>query len=196
MLHLNNLPHSVLSTQPHLLRTRRTILISQRLVPKSQVPSTEVFSFEGDVQGEPLDKEEERKRERERALKRFQLLTKNGDKSVGEAYIALSELDEGRDDLLEALEEIERGYEVDGAVKAQSLNKEDDKEAVRSISPVRNLAGTGKKVIRDPSNREERAIEAFFDDEQWEKEVGGVKRHSRKNGWKSIGEGSHLGIKV
>jgi hypothetical protein len=168
-------------------------------VPKAQVPSTEVFSFEGDLQGEPLDKEEERKRERERALKRFQLLTKNGDKSVGEAYIALSELDEGRDDLLEALEEIERGYEADEA-KVNSLNKEGgakvDKEAPRSISPVRKPAGTGKKVIRDPSNREERAIEAFFDDEQWEKEVGGVKRQSRKNGWKSIGEGSHLGIKV
>lgn len=195
MLHLNNLPHSVLSTQPHLLRTRRTILISQRLVPKSQVPSTEVFSFEGDLRGEPLDKEEERKRERERALKRFQLLTKNGDKSVGEAYIALSELHEGRDDLLEALEEIERGYEANEG-KAQFLNKEDNEEAARSTSAVRNPAGTGKKVIRDPSNREERAIEAFFDDEQWEKEVGGVKRQSRKNGWKSIGEGSHLGIKV
>ncbi|WRT69386.1 uncharacterized protein IL334_006370 [Kwoniella shivajii] len=46
----------------------------------------------------------------------------------------------------------------------------------------------GKKMIIDKSNREERALESFFEDDEWEKQV---KLDKRKQGkWKIIGNGS------
>ncbi len=58
----------------------------------------------------------------------------------------------------------------------------------------------GKKVVRVEGNRTERALEAFFEDEGWEREVGGPVRGvgSGSGGgvgkWKSVGSGA--GIKT
>ncbi|ORX38037.1 hypothetical protein BD324DRAFT_624277 [Kockovaella imperatae] len=162
---LNDLPPAVLSSQPHLLRTRQTLIISRRQIPKSKLANG----------GDPLvfdsglgvaEQTEDDKRERERAVKRFQLLTKTIDPGVGQAYMGLSELEE-EDGLLD-----------------ESFEGEND------------AGGSGKKALREPANREDRALEAFYGDEQWEHEAGKPTRGQGVGRWKTIGNGSNLGIKV
>lgn len=194
VLKLNNLPPSVLSSQPHLLRTRKTLLISRHHVPPSHVPSATLFSLPPSVEDEPApsqasSEEEERervRRERERAVKRFQLLTKSIDPRVGDAYISLSELDEVDSNVIDDLAALEidqwaemqqgKGSQPDGAGEKKRQSK-------------------GKKAVPAPSNREERALEAFYEDEDWERETGGPSR-SRNGGWKVVGDPAKLGIKV
>lgn len=56
----------------------------------------------------------------------------------------------------------------------------------------------GKKVVRKEGNRQERAVEAFFEDEGWEREVGGPERVGSSGGlgkWRSVGSGA-LGVKI
>ena len=120
-----------------------------------------------------MDPEEAARREKERQVKRFQLMTKTVDPGVGAAYIGLSELSEGRDVLDEGSgEALEKG----------------------------GGGGKGKKVWKEEGNRTERALEAFFEDEGWEREVGGPERTERRGGlgkWKSVGGVSDgVGIKT
>ena len=161
LLTLNNLPPTTLSAHPHLLHTRRTLLISRRLVPKSSLPSTLLFSAP-DLEPNP---EEAARREKERQVKRFQLMTKTVDPGVGAAYLGLSELEENRDVLDDGSGE---GLEVKGGT------------------------ARGKKVWREEGNRTERALEAFFEDDGWEREVGGPARAGSSGGlgkWKFAGSG-------
>jgi hypothetical protein len=75
---LNKLPPSTLSTTPHLLHTRAFITLP---------PSSKVHLGIA----EPEEKKREARRARERAQKRFQILTKEVDWRVAEAYVALAE---------------------------------------------------------------------------------------------------------
>ena len=107
--------------------------------------------------GLDVPEEEEEKRERERAVKRFQLLTKTVDPGVGKAYIGLSEMDE------------------DSPFELGSGEAMDDPPAEVGARPdVRGK--TGKKILREPGNREDRALEAFYEDEAWEEEIGEPER--------------------
>ena len=163
LLTLNNLPPTTLSAHPHLLHTRRTLLISRRLVPKSSLPSPLLFS------NPDLDPVAAAQREKERQVKRFQLLTKTIDPGVGAAYLGLSEMEESRDVLDDG-----SGEGLEGGT------------------------ARGKKVWREEGNRTERALEAFFEDEGWEREAGAPERAGTSSGlrkWKSVGSGVG-GIKV
>ena len=177
---LNSLPPSVLSTQPHLLRTRRTLVISRRLVPRSKLADPTLFDSSLDELDRPVDEEEDAKRERERAVKRFQLLTKTVDPGVGKVYIGLSELEE-EEGLL-------------GTGEADELPSISD--MTDSKGGEASKRGSGKKVLREPDSREGRALESFYEDERWENEVGSPERGSSVGRWKSVGNGSNLGIKV
>ena len=73
---MNNLPPSTLSTTPHLLHTRASII----LPPSSKLPSTH-----------KVDREAEARRVRERAEKRLQMLTREVDWRVAKAYVSLAD---------------------------------------------------------------------------------------------------------
>jgi len=176
---LNDLPPSTLTSQPHLLRTRKTLLISRRSIPRSKLPPSTLFSST-DLPDVPLtdaEREEQAKRERERAIKRFQLLTKSQDPRVGAAYLSLSEYDEGSLDLLSGLE-----MEVD-----QDAEHEGGKEG--------GAGKRGKREWPDKGNREQRALDQYYEDERWEREAGGP-RERVEGGWRRVGDGRKMGIKV
>ncbi len=102
-------------------------------------------------------------------------MTKTVDPGVGAAYLGLSELAEGRDVL-----------------------EEGSGEAIDPQGGGRGGSAGGKKVSREEGNRTERALEAFFEDEGWESEVGGPQRAGPSGGlgkWRSVGSGGP-GIKT
>lgn len=70
---LNNLPTTTLSTTPHILHTRTTILLS----PTSKPPQEDLAITEA--------------RRVERAEKRLQMVTKEADWTVAKAYVALAQ---------------------------------------------------------------------------------------------------------
>ena len=159
----------MLSTQSHLLRTRRTLVISRRLVPRLSLPDNTLFTTDQldnlqSDQSSSSTTDEEQHRQRQRAIKRFQLLTKTQDPSVGKAYLGLSELEEENALLDEGRDE--------------------------------HTGQSGKKVVKDQENREDRAVEAFYGDEEWEEQVGGLERHNGGSKWKTVGNPSVVGSKV
>ncbi|WWC95259.1 hypothetical protein V866_002118 [Kwoniella sp. B9012] len=107
--------------------------------------------------------EENEEREKSKQLKRFQLLTKNTDLSIANTYLNLSELEESLGD--DPLES-GSGETIDGHKKKQFANKE---------------------------NREQRALESFFEDDEWEKEHGGSLSRLRVDVKPSTGQGKGKG---
>ena len=56
----------------------------------------------------------------------------------------------------------------------------------------------GKKAKRewpDEGNREQRALDQYYDDERWERDAGGPSERV-EGGWKRVGDGRKMGIKV
>ncbi|RDB26202.1 hypothetical protein Hypma_006844 [Hypsizygus marmoreus] len=122
---LNNLPPSTLSTTPHLLHTRRFLLLP---------PS----AHQAPIYREPPEvaRAREERRGRERAEKRLQTMTKEVDWRVAKAYVALAE------------------------------DQEEEEEGARKMKEQ----GMGRTTL------EARAIERYFDDDEWEagqRQVGG-----------------------
>ena len=125
---------------------------------------------------------EKQRRERERAVKRFQLMTKSVDPGVGAAYLSLSELDES------SLVEFS-SLEIDAAIEeTQRVERE---KLTRS-----EVEKSGKRAMPSLGNREQRALDAFYEDEQWEAGKGNAVPRRVEGGWRKIGDGSKLGIKV
>jgi hypothetical protein len=139
---LNKLPPTALSTNPRILQTRKTIIISQRKLPTSQLNQiTETTP------------EEDKRRAEERAVKRFQLVTKTVDPGVGKAYLSIQgdaphPLESGSGEVLDK----------EGGVKKQgNLSKED------------------------------RAMEQWFEDDEWEGENSNRLPKKKEGKWTSVG---------
>lgn len=110
LLTLNDLPPSVMSTTPHLLRTRKTLVISRRRVSdKAHLHPSE---------SQPEDEETCQKRQREREVKRFQLVTKTVDPGVGRAYLSL-------EDEVDALDSQYQGETKEGGKKISAPRAEE-----------------------------------------------------------------------
>ncbi|WVF68866.1 hypothetical protein IAT40_003639 [Kwoniella sp. CBS 6097] len=218
LLTLNNLPPATLSTNPRLLHTRKSIIISRRVVPSRP------FNEKGQNQ-DPLEMNQESElideaREKEKSLKRFQLITKSLEPGVGETYLSLAQLDgdgdgDGDGDAAEtpgsgsrsrsgsgfdygAYETAcgnDKKFDSTSALKEQEKEKDQDpeKEKVKH-----SLSGRGRSKGGDKHDATEtRALEAFFDDEQWENAVGAsaLESYRSKQGkWNSIGVGAGAGI--
>ncbi|WOO79817.1 uncharacterized protein LOC62_02G003332 [Vanrija pseudolonga] len=131
LLALNNLPHAALYANPAILRTRVEIVISRRTVTGT--------SDEG-------DDEDGAERRRQRALKRFQVVSKEVDRGVAGAYLALAEEGEGSTSG-EGGEGREGGW---GTEKKGGEKATKDKE--KGASP-------------------RSALDAYFSDEEWERAV-------------------------
>ncbi|KZO90682.1 hypothetical protein CALVIDRAFT_568840 [Calocera viscosa TUFC12733] len=123
---LNNLPPSTLRTTPHLLHTRTYLLLPPTAAPQPFRP--------------PSPETPERKRER--AIKRFQIVTKEVDADVARAYVGLEE-DDVRS--LSSLGEREGGGKTKAKAEALSPGERDGREA--------------------------RAVERYLDDEEWVREA-------------------------
>lgn len=110
-------------------------------------------------------------------MKRFQLISKNTDDAVGRTYLALAKDPEGPPEGRHPLE-------------------------LGSGESMGTGAGNGggetpgkKKMYRKGNGEgdEERALEAFFDDEEWEREVGAPERVKVDGRWTVVGSGRGLG---
>lgn len=152
LLELNNLPPTALSSNPRILQTRRTIIISRRRIPKSQLDRLDALP------ATPLDPEEAKRREEERAVKRFQLVTKTIDPGVGKAYLSI------------------QGEEQPHPLELGSGETMDEKRGNEH----------GKKVVGNLT-QEDRAVEQWFEDDEWEqKRVNGLAK--KKDGkWTTVG---------
>ncbi|KAK4689318.1 hypothetical protein P7C73_g778, partial [Tremellales sp. Uapishka_1] len=131
---LNSLPPTVLHSHPHLIQTRKTLIVSSRSIPKTAATR---------------DAEKA-----EKLLKRFQLLTKTVDPTIGKVYL---------------------GLESEGSSDFHGEGME------------------GKKKV--PLNEEERALERWFEDDEWERgmEVGKGKR--KEGRWNVVGGMAGGGVK-
>lgn len=119
MLELNSLPPTAISSNPRILQTRKTIIISRRRVPRSQLDSLS----SAQVLETPIDSEEAKRRQEERAVKRFQLVTKTVDPGVGKVYLSLQP--PGEQNHHPHPLELGSGEKMDGKKKAQAMSQED-----------------------------------------------------------------------
>ncbi|KAI0368720.1 hypothetical protein BV20DRAFT_968785 [Pilatotrama ljubarskyi] len=127
---LNNLPLSALRTTPHLLHTRTSLAL-----PRSAAPPPPLSPAE-----QALDEERKARIARERAETLFQTMTKETDRGVAMAYVALAGLPDG----------------------GESDFKEYEKE--KGLRRRRARAGQAD----EDQALEGRAMDHYFDDEEWE----------------------------
>ncbi|KAI0749557.1 hypothetical protein C8Q80DRAFT_1269421 [Daedaleopsis nitida] len=128
---LNNLPISTLRTTPHLLHTRAFLLL-----PPSARPAPPLTAAE-----QTLDEERRARFATERAETRFQSMTKETDRDVAKAYVALAGLPDGAD--------------------IKEYDKEKD-NGLRKRHARTSADGDGE------GNIEGRAMDQYFDDGDWE----------------------------
>ncbi|KAK8849404.1 hypothetical protein IAR55_004736 [Kwoniella newhampshirensis] len=184
LLTLNSLPPSALSTHPRLLQTRKTLIISRRSVLRSSLGS-----HAQSIPPEAAMGEVDPERERMKQVKRFQLLTKSTDPSIGTTYLNLEEMREGQDLFAEG------SGEALPSVSEYGDKRSEDGNGERTGG---GGGGKGKKlVLAEENNRQDRALDRFWRDEEWEEQVGGPEIARRKNGkWKVVGNGSAFGLGV
>jgi hypothetical protein len=137
---LNKLPFSTLSTTPHLLHTRTSIVLSASAqLPDGALPViSDVAVAEASSKAREEKEERRRRRVREQAEKRLQVLTKEVDWRVARAYVALAE---------DGPSPADEDASFLRAVKA--------KEAGMPVPPVH-------------AGLEGRAIDAYLEDNEWE----------------------------
>ncbi|KAI0324582.1 hypothetical protein GY45DRAFT_1438966 [Cubamyces sp. BRFM 1775] len=128
---LNNLPVSTLRTTPHLLHTRSVLVL-----PPSSRPPPPLSPSQ-----QQADEERRARLARERAETRFQTMTKETDRDVAKAYVALAGLPDG-----EGKDHME--YEKEKGLRRRRAHASEDD-------------GAGARV-------EGRAIDHYYDDEEWE----------------------------
>ncbi|RPD61112.1 hypothetical protein L227DRAFT_652880 [Lentinus tigrinus ALCF2SS1-6] len=130
---LNNLPASTLRTTPHLLHTRSYLI----LPPSASTPPLTATE-------QALDDERRARIAVERAHTRFQSMTKETNRDVAKAYVALASLPD--DDL-----------PMTGDVKEYDKDK-----GLGERKTYMPEAGLGE------SSLEGRAVDRYFDDDEWE----------------------------
>lgn len=152
LLELNKLPPTALSSNPRILQTRKTIIISRRRMPRSQLSELEAMPQHN------LDPAEAKRRQEERAVKRFQLVTKTVDPGVGKAYLS-----------------------IQGDSKSQPHPLE-----LGSGEVLDEKTGRGKKASNDLT-QEDRAVEQWFEDDEWEQERRNGIAKKRDGKWTTVG---------
>ncbi|KAF8575232.1 hypothetical protein K439DRAFT_1398422 [Ramaria rubella] len=106
---LNSLPFSTLNTTPHLLHTRRWLSLPPTGLPLLPPPDPKVVE----------------ERNRERAEKRFQMVTKEVDWRVAKAYVALAQEEDDDAKAKENLEAIKAASKAlnDRALEAKAIDQ-------------------------------------------------------------------------
>ncbi|KZT19668.1 hypothetical protein NEOLEDRAFT_1141813 [Neolentinus lepideus HHB14362 ss-1] len=139
---LNNLPSSTLSTTPHILHTRRFLTLPPSAKTEGK---THVFADGVPTKSEDAlrDKVRQDKRRREVARSRFQMLTKEADWDVVQAYVAIA--DDSEDE-----------WAFD-AKRKEGFGEE--------RRPLGEVNGT---TLASGSCLEGRAVSRYLDDEEWE----------------------------
>ncbi|TBU63094.1 hypothetical protein BD310DRAFT_870606 [Dichomitus squalens] len=132
---LNNLPPSTLRTTPHLLHTRSYLVLPPSARPPPPLSPTE----------RALHEERRARLALERSETRFQAMTKETDRDVAKAYIAIAGLSDSADDI--------------GDVK--EYDKGDGRGLRKRRPHAGELHGEGDTGL------EGRAMEQYFDDEDW-----------------------------
>ncbi|KAI9061008.1 hypothetical protein FKP32DRAFT_1576789, partial [Trametes sanguinea] len=128
---LNNLPISTLRTIPHLLHTRAFLVLPPNANPPPALSSAE----------QALDEERRARLARERAETRFQSMTKETDRDVAKAYVALAGLPDGEvSDFKE--------YQEEKGLRKRRIRGSEDRDAKVSV--------------------EGRAMDRYYDDDDWE----------------------------
>ncbi|KIR73959.1 hypothetical protein I310_02637 [Cryptococcus deuterogattii CA1014] len=182
---LNSLPPSALTSYPRILQTRKTLIISQRIIPR--IPSSQSPREHMNVEQE-RNEEETKERKRQRQEKRFQLLTKTTDPTIGRAYIGVEEIEErnlgsGLDMSLNPRHPLE--YSTGEALDRPHHQS----NTIKHITGEIESEVSKKMVIPDEGNREERALGRFWDDELWEAKNGtSLDKDRKKIGkWNVVG---------
>lgn len=140
--------------------------------------------------GQERNEEEIEERKRQRQEKRFQLLTKTTDPTIGRAYIGVEEIEEknlgsGLDMSLNPRHPLE--YSTGEALDRPHHQSNSIKHIAGEIES--EIGKSKKMVIPDEENREERALGRFWDDELWEAKNGtSLDKERRKIGkWNVVG---------
>lgn len=126
------------------------------------------------------EKQRARARAAERRIKRFQLITKTPDPAIGRVYLSLAELDAevGREDgsgggdvLFDSADLADGGNltMMNTRKKGRPYGGGDREDS--GIGNEKNEKYTIKQP-KEPLSKEERALEAFFEDEEWESTCG------------------------
>ncbi|PIL29765.1 hypothetical protein GSI_07970 [Ganoderma sinense ZZ0214-1] len=137
---LNSLPPSTLRTTPHLLHTRVFLILPPSVrAPPPLTPAERA-----------LDEERKARLAIERAETRFQTMTKETDRDVAKAYIALANLPDHAEEY--------------GDVKEYEKGKENDK----GLRKRRGHSGESDPVGEGSTSLEGRAMDQYFDDADWE----------------------------
>lgn len=172
---------------------------------------------------EEEDTEERRKRAEERAIKRFQLVTKTVDPGVGRAYLALVREGSGL-----AVSGRDGGGGGEGEEEGRHPLElgsgemiSDDKTSFWGTGPIASAGGKavnghmvggggipsknekgqdqekakGERATRTLS-KEDRALESFFEDDEWERASGLTGPGKRREGRRVIVQGWGIGASV
>lgn len=208
LLRLNNIPHSALYANPALLQTRKSVIISlgrstlrkqagEEAMYVSSVWRAEDRERHHEIAEEQQDFEEESEhRQKQRMVKRFQLVTKQVDPAVARAYLAVQQIDdasasaaglpESSSEVLFSLDD-----EADDEGQAGRLSQvESEKSRLRQ----KELVGEEKKigpygVHAGRGGIDGRAIDRYFDDEDWESSHGATLSTGRGSGKEAAKEG-------
>ncbi|RSH77413.1 uncharacterized protein EHS24_003379 [Apiotrichum porosum] len=151
LLALNGLPHAALYANPALLRTRRYVVIARRRVPASQAAQQDKDTALDALQSN--NGEDDPGRRAARALKRFQLVSKEADKGVGRAYLALNNDNDGG-----------------GGPSHNDTQCDDEDRGEKGGDTLPRACGDSlseKKGSQSSASAAERALEHFFDDDEW-----------------------------
>ncbi len=165
---LNNLPISTLSTTPHLLHTRTFLVLpyDTKVSNQSHIASVSV----PDKEDPAAARDRVKQRTLERAAKRFQIVTKEEDWRIANAYVALAASDSPSGSVSSSrplnkeekewskrhdLEKLQPGA-PSLTTGVSSVLSEEDADAQRS----------GCRELRVEATA--RAVDAYLDDDDWE----------------------------
>lgn len=191
LLKLNSLPATALSTNPRILHTRRTIIISRKhILARPGVPASAPGGVEvplATVSEEQAAEEAERqKRQAERSVKRFQLMTKTEDPAIGRVYLALAQegLIGSAGRVSSSAGDGKEGKGVgdgDGAYEAAVALYEADQKSNGVRGANEKVSRHGKETRATDrglgtGGKEQDALDAFYSDEEWEAAAGGPSR--------------------
>ncbi|KAL5503830.1 hypothetical protein ACEPAH_7901 [Sanghuangporus vaninii] len=157
---LNNLPPCTLTTTPHILHTRTTLILPPSA--KSLPP--------GEEESHDYDPERERQIKLEKTAKRLQLITKEADWDVAKAYAVLAQSSSSSSSSSSSASlSADMRTRMNGCHKSSDLRQPLSKER-NGVDEKSTCTCTDEKdnLSQRRGTMQERALDAYLEDNTWE----------------------------